>query len=136
MKVSKRNKHSPGIDLSPMLDVIFQLILFFLVSTTFASLPGISVNLPSSSTSQSSDAGGITITVEESGMIWFNDAESSLEILGSQIAAFDTGAVSKDLYPVMISADSNVVNGTIVNIFDVLRQNGFSCVSLQTSIRQ
>lgn len=91
MRVSKRNTVSSGIDLSPMLDVIFQLILFFLVSTTFAMLPGISLNLPQSSTAQSSDAGGITITVEESGSMWLNDTQVDFKGLVSGLNAFDTG---------------------------------------------
>ena len=41
-----------SVDLIPMIDVVFQLILFFLVSTTFAILPAISVNLPSSQTAE------------------------------------------------------------------------------------
>ena len=133
MKVSKRVKNTPGIDLSPMLDVIFQLILFFLVSTTFASLPGINVNLPVSSTAQSSDASGITITIQDNGNLWFNDEKSSMELLDSQLASVDVGDMSKEEYPVMISADDLVTNGQIVQIFDALRRNGYSAVSLRTT---
>ena len=67
MKVSSRNerKSIAGVDLSPMLDVIFQLILFFLVSTTFSVLPAINVNLPESSTSKGVETSSITITAQE-----------------------------------------------------------------------
>ena len=135
MRVSKRNTVSSGIDLSPMLDVIFQLILFFLVSTTFAMLPGISLNLPQSSTAQSSDAGGITITVEESGSMWLNDAQVDFKGLVSGLNAFDTGEKKREEFPVMVSADDKVTNGTIVKVFDALRQCGFSAVSLITSVK-
>ena len=114
MRVSKRNTVSSGIDLSPMLDVIFQLILFFLVSTTFAMLPGISLNLPQSSTAQSSDAGGITITVEESGSMWLNDAQVDFKGLVSGLNAFDTGEKKREEFPVMVSADDKVTNGVPV----------------------
>lgn len=135
MRVSKRNTVSSGIDLSPMLDVIFQLILFFLVSTTFAMLPGISLNLPQSSTAQSSDAGGITITVEESGSMWLNDTQVDFKGLVSGLNAFDTGEKKREEFPVMVSADDKVTNGTIVKVFDALRQCGFSAVSLRTSVK-
>ena len=64
MKVSNRKKRSVNVDLTPMIDVVFQLILFFLVSTTFAILPAININLPESSTAQGADIAGITITVQ------------------------------------------------------------------------
>ena len=51
MKFKQRKlKTKASIDMTPMLDVVFQLIIFFLVSTTFAILPGISVKLPESET--------------------------------------------------------------------------------------
>ena len=65
-------RSSAQVDLVPMIDIVFQLILFFLVSTTFALLPGISVNLPNSSTSEGISSGGITITMKDSGEVWFN----------------------------------------------------------------
>ena len=77
MKVSVRKKTKPVVDLSPMLDVIFQLILFFLVSTTFNLFPAINVNLPKSSTSSEAESSGITISVEENGKLWFNDEKAS-----------------------------------------------------------
>ncbi len=135
MRVSRRSGTSVGIDLSPMLDVIFQLILFFLVSTTFANLPGITVNLPESSTSQGTDVSGITITVEEGGKIWFNEKETTLESLDMLLAETDTGKIEKENYPVTIAADSMVTNGTIVKIFDALRRNEFVSVSLRTTAK-
>lgn len=133
MKVNRKRYHKTvGIDLSPMLDVIFQLILFFLVSTTFATLPGIKLNLPVSTTSQGTDASGITITVDENENIYFNDKNILLENLGENLLLLDTGKIAKENYPVTLSADSKVTSGTIVKIFDELRKVGFSSVSLRT----
>lgn len=133
MKVNRKRSHkSVGIDLSPMLDVIFQLILFFLVSTTFATLPGIKLNLPVSTTSQGTDASGITITVDENENIYFNDKNILLENLAENLLALDTGKIPKENYPVILSTDSKVTSGTIVKIFDELRKVGFSSVSLRT----
>ena len=134
MRASSRRKRNPGgIDLSPMLDVIFQLILFFLVSTTLAVLPGITVSLPESTTAQGTDAGGITLTVEKDGRIWLNGEETSMDSLDAALSSVDVGAREKESYPVTIAADSEVTNGVIVRIFDALRRNGFSAVSLRTA---
>ena len=133
MKVSNRKKRNVGVDLTPMIDVVFQLILFFLVSTTFAILPAINVNLPESTTSQGADIAGITITVQSSGKMWFNDEQVSFKTLGEKLAAFDTEGRKKEEYPVTLEADENVTNGSIVKIFDVLRSEGFVSINLRTS---
>ena len=135
MKVSSRNerKSIAGVDLSPMLDVIFQLILFFLVSTTFSVLPAINVNLPESSTSKGVETSSITITAQEDGTLWFNDEQVSVEQLKKLLEEFDTAEVPRNEFPISISADSNVTNGRIVELFDVIRYGGFSAVSLRTT---
>lgn len=133
MKVSVRKKTKPVVDLSPMLDVIFQLILFFLVSTTFNLLPAINVNLPKSSTSSGAESSGITISVEENGNLWFNDEKVSEKELSNLLSNFDTKEIERKNFPVLISADENVKNGKIVELFDIIRMSGFASVSLRTS---
>lgn len=135
MKVSSRNerKSIAGVDLSPMLDVIFQLILFFLVSTTFSVLPAINVNLPESSTSKGVETSSITITAQEDGTLWFNEEQVSIVQLNERLGEFDTGEIPRNEFPVSISADSSVTNGRIVELFDVIRLGGFSAVSLRTT---
>jgi len=133
MKVQNRKKRGAGVDLTPMIDVVFQLILFFLVSTTFAILPAINVNLPESSTSQGAETAGITIIVQENGKMWFNDEQVSIKTLGERLSIFDTEGRPKEEYPVTLEADSNVTNGSIVKIFDVLRGEGFVSINLRTS---
>lgn len=133
MKVSARKKTNPVVDLSPMLDVIFQLILFFLVSTTFNLLPALNVNLPKSSTSSGAESSGITISVEENGALWFNDEKVSEKELAALLSNFDTKEIERKNFPVLISADENVKNGKIVELFDIIRMSGFAFVSLRTS---
>lgn len=120
------------LDLIPMIDIVFQLILFFLVSTTFALLPGITVQLPESSTAEGGETRGLIITLSVDGGIWFNDKAVTLEELHQELLAFDTESVPRDQYPIQLEADALVTNGTIVQLFDLLRKNGFSAVNLRT----
>jgi biopolymer transport protein ExbD len=119
--------------MTPMIDIVFQLILFFLVSTTFAILPGIKLKLPSSHTSEGTSYQGITITADADGLLFFNEKEVTMETLGGELAAFDTGDVKKDEFPVSLEADSEVTNGTIVGIFDVIRESGYAVINLRTA---
>lgn len=132
MKSKYSGINSSQVDLIPMIDIVFQLILFFLVSTTFALLPGISVNLPNSETAQGEDVALLVITATDDGRLWLNEQETTLSALETALAEFDTGGIPRLEYPVQLQADALVTNGTIVNIFDVLRKNGFSAVNLRT----
>ena len=129
---SRKGKVQSNVDMTPMLDVVFQLILFFLVSTTFAILPGIKLNLPQSRTSESTSMQGITISASENGDLYFNETKVDMDSLGSFLLEFDTGEIKKEEFPVMLEADSEVTNGTIVKIFDVIRENGYSLINLRT----
>ena len=130
---SRRATTKSNVDMTPMLDVVFQLIIFFLVSTTFAILPGIKLNLPQSHTSEDTSTPGITITAESNGVLHFNDKEVSMETLGRELVMFDTGDTKKAEFPVSLEADSDVTNGTVVKIFDVIRESGYSMINLRTT---
>lgn len=133
MKIRRRRGVSVGADLTPMIDVVFQLILFFLVSTTFAVLPAINVNLPESETSQAQSTAGITITATATGKLFFNDEKITIQSMDKKLKNFDTEGKKREEYPVTLEADEKVTNGTIVKIFDVLRKNGFVSVNLRTT---
>lgn len=134
MRLKARRKGvQAGVDMTPMLDVVFQLIIFFLVSTTFAVLPGISLNLPESTTAESTSNLGITITADKKGGLWFNDKKVTYKTLGEELSTFDTKKTKRTEFPITIEADSEVTNGTIVRLFDILRANGYAAVNLRTT---
>ena len=130
---NKREGIRSNVDMTPMIDIVFQLILFFLVSTTFATLPGIKLNLPQSHTAESTSLMGITITAASDGSLYFNDKEVSMAGLGEELLIFDTGTTKKEEFPVSLEADSEVTNGTIVKIFDVIRESGYCVINLRTT---
>lgn len=130
---SKKGRITSNVDMTPMIDIVFQLILFFLVSTTFALLPGIKLTLPASRTAEGVGTQGITITAEKNGVLFFNDKEVSMETLGTQLIQFETGDTAKEEFPVTLEADSEVTNGTIVKIFDVIRESGYCVINLRTA---
>ena len=130
---SRRNRINSNVDMTPMIDIVFQLIVFFLVSTTFAVVPGIKLNLPQSTTAEGTSVQGITIFADKNGVMFFNDTEVSMETLGEQLVTFDTGKTKKEEFPVSLEADEEVTNGTIVRIFDVIRESGYSVINLRTT---
>ncbi len=130
---SKRGSIRSNVDMTPMIDIVFQLILFFLVSTTFAILPGIKLRLPTSHTSEGTSFQGITITADADGLLFFNEKEVSPDDLKKELVLYDTGDMKKEEFPVSLEADSEVTNGTIVKIFDIIRESGYAVINLRTA---
>lgn len=131
MKFKRKLETRAVIDLVPMIDVVFQLILFFLVSTTFAALPGITLDLPQSSTAQGTLTNGITISVDAGGAVYLNSelvGEEGLDVALEKLSV----DLPRDAVPVSLESDAAVPNGIIVRVLDSLRRTGFTGVNLRT----
>ncbi|HNY17614.1 MAG TPA: biopolymer transporter ExbD [Treponemataceae bacterium] len=131
MKFKRKLEARAVVDLVPMIDVVFQLILFFLVSTTFAVLPGISLALPKSTTAESNRTNGITIAVSADGSLYLNQKAVSVDALDQALGQLSTAGPRASV-PVSLEADETVPNGTIVRILDSLRRTGYTGVNLRT----
>lgn len=131
MKFNRRLQPRVGLDMTPMIDVVFQLILFFLVSTTFAVLPGISLDLPSSTTAEGTRTNGITVTASADGSVFVNAEKVPLDGLDAALKELPI-TTPRESVPVSLEADASVPNGTIVRILDALRRTGFTGVNLRT----
>ena len=130
---SRRGSIQSNVDMTPMIDIVFQLILFFLVSTTFAILPGIKLNLPVSKTAEGTSMQGITITASADGSLYFNEKPVTVDELGSELTMYDTGDTKKTEFPISLEADSEVTN---VGLFDVIRASGYSVINLRTTSKK
>lgn len=132
MKFRRRLELQSNLNLVPMVDVVFQLVLFFLVSTTFVLAPGIKLTLPASGTAESVVMQQMVVTIESPESVYLNkDHLGSLGELGERIARMPE-AERKQVDAVIIEADQNVAYGLMVQALDVLRQNGFKNVGLRT----
>ena len=129
MVFKRRLKAIATVELVPMIDVIFQLVVFFMVSSTFIITPGIDIKLPDSSTAEPVVLSRIILTVVSPEEIYVNKESSTLQSLGSflQGMKFD-----KDKKPqVVIQGDKNISYDLMVKVLDVLRENGFTGISLR-----
>ena len=79
---------------------------------------------------------GITITAEANGSLYFNEKEVNMKTLGKELVMYDTGDTKKIEFPVSLEADSDVKNGTIVKLFDVIRESGYAVINLRTTSKK
>lgn len=109
------------INIVPMIDVIFAILTFFIMSTLFLTRQeGLPVNLPQAATSQQSQVPTkITVTVESNGDISLNKQPTTVDALTEQLRAL-VGSTPDAM--VVINADRKVEHGDIVSIMDQVRQ--------------
>ncbi|HKM26702.1 MAG TPA: biopolymer transporter ExbD, partial [Thiopseudomonas sp.] len=71
-RYSQQAEEEPGIDLTPMLDVVFIMLIFFIVTSSFIKESGIEVNRPQADTASSQEKGNILIAVTADGQVWLD----------------------------------------------------------------
>lgn len=131
MQFKRKLNTRSGIDMIPMIDVIFQLILFFLVSTTFAILPGITLQLPESSTAEPTAMTRLAVVVVSRDEVYLNNDRVSLAGLESRLALISE-AERAEIKSVTLEADQSVPYGLTIEILDILRMAGFRGINLHT----
>lgn len=113
-----------GLTLAPMIDVVFLLLIFFMVSTTFVARPGLKLDLPQSDSTTETPAERWVISIERNGQLYLNDDETDLDSLQSRVNA--------ELKPVVIHADEAVSHGIVVTVLDTVKSAGVESVDLST----
>ncbi len=131
MKFRRRLTTRTNVELVPLIDVVFQLVVFFMVSTTFILTPGISLVLPSSSSSEPVAMTKMVVSIVSSDELYLNKDRYSLEGLSKKLTEL-TEEEKNTIKTVIIEGDSAVSYSLMVEVLDVLRLNGFKGVNLKT----
>lgn len=122
MNFSARRREEPLVDVTPLIDIIFQLVIFFMVSTTFVTEQGIEVDLPrSSSQTILRERNDVQVKVTADGAIYVEDEAVSWDELSTTLretAARGQGGM------VIIKADQSVDYGRAVAVLDLARSLG------------
>ncbi len=109
-----------SINIVPMIDVIFAILAFLIISTLFLTRSqGLPVNLPQATTAQTQDGEQINVTMQGDGSIALNREPITLDKIESRVQQLvETGGETL----VIINADSQVSHGKVVQVMDLLRQ--------------
>ncbi|OGB65480.1 MAG: hypothetical protein A2Y94_03600 [Caldithrix sp. RBG_13_44_9] len=116
-----QKKNRSVLNVTPLIDVVFNLVLFFAVSSTFLEQPGIKLALPEAQKTdlQKIDKAVVFVTADQ--QILLRDKEVSFENLGSLLKDEMEQSLDKAL---IVNADKEVPHGLVVKIMDLARQNG------------
>ncbi|MFT5729035.1 MAG: biopolymer transport protein ExbD [Desulforhopalus sp.] len=114
------------INVIPLVDVMLVLLTIVLTTTTFIAVGAIPVELPRAENSSSEILKTITIEIDETGSIYFNQLPSSIVQLKESLTQLERSQA------ILIRADRDIALQIFVNVMDIIKGLGFKKVSLQT----
>jgi biopolymer transport protein ExbD len=118
-----------GIDITPMLDVVFIMLIFFIVTASFVKESGIEVNRPDASTSTAKPRASILVAINDLGEIWINKRQIDV---GQVRANIERLHAENPQGTVVVQADEEAKTKTLVAVMDAAREAGVNNVSLAT----
>jgi len=126
-----RNDDEAEINLTPMLDVVFIMLIFFIVTASFVKEAGIEVNRPDAATAEHKERGNILVAITANDQIWIDRRQVDVRAVRANIerlhAENPQGAV-------VIQADKNSKNGLLVQVMDAARLAGVFSVSIAAQV--
>ena len=123
----KRVPEDSNIDITPMLDIVFIMLIFFIVTTTFIKETGVEVNRPNASTAVTDKKGNILIAITENNEIWID--KRMIDIRAGR-ANVERMKAENPEGSVIIQADENSKTGLLVETMDQVRLAGVQNVSI------
>lgn len=118
-ELERRRKADTSLNIAPLVDIIFLLLIFFVLSSHFVSHKGFKVKLPKAVSAQTQKNEQVTVFVDKEGGIYLNDLEIKIDQLKSLIRSELNKTNSKT---VVIKADEDVPLGLAVKVMDVAKE--------------
>jgi biopolymer transport protein ExbD len=116
-----------GIDLAPMLDFVLNLLIFFIITTSFIKEAGVAVNKPDAVTAEYKRNGNILIAIRPNGDIWLDRRKVELREVRPLIERMHT---ERPEDTVVIIADKDSQTGVLTQLMDQVRAAGVETVSI------
>ena len=132
MRFPRQTTEEVSINLTPLIDVVFLLLIFFMVSTTFSRETRLQIDLPQASDAAQARYEGIEVTIDAQGHFSVNDqllVNSQPKTLHAALLKFSEGEFNQ---PLRISADGVTPHQSVVTAMDVAGALGFKQLSITT----
>ncbi len=133
MKLLDKTPKKLLINITPLVDVLFILIIFFVVTSTFIEQPGVKLELPKATTATPEKVEKAVLVITRDKHLYFRSQPITLEDLGKVLQK--TMAQSVD-HSLIINADEHVEHGFVIQVMDIARKNGVQKVVIATKANE
>ena len=128
-RLKRRTEIKKGqLDMAPLIDVIFQLLIFFMVTSNFVVQPGIKVSLPKAISSEVIRTDNVIIALTGQDLLFYNDEPITIQDLMPKIRQ-----AAQENQSVLLKADTRASLGRVVEIWDLCREYGVPQISIATN---
>ena len=129
MEFRKKKHRQIKLDVTPLIDVVFLLLIFFMISTTFITNPGINVRLPLAASKAKLENKPIEIVITQDNRIFL---DGKLINLADLRPVFEKKAATGMEKVLLLKADGRVEHRVVVNVLDIAKQAGIRKLSIAT----
>lgn len=129
MRFKKRVNVDTGlcqIDIAPLIDCVFLLLIFFMLTSSFVVMPGINVKLPKTVTSEELEVHTLAIVISSEDIVYVENKPFTIEELNDYLK-------NKKYESIFIKADKDSSLGTVVGIWDVCKRVGIEKIGIATT---
>jgi len=121
MQLQNRPRRKAFINITSLIDVIFMLLLFFMITSTFLEQPGIKLELPTAKTSANSEPREVVLTIDKKGELFLNRQPLALTELEAEIRKILPQMKDSAL---VLKADQEISHGLVVRVMDMAKRGG------------
>lgn len=121
------------INLTPMLDVVFIMLIFFIVTASFVKESGIDVSRPDAATAEVKERGNILVAITRDGQVWIDKRPVDIRAVRANIERLHA---ENPQGSVVIQADRDSKNGLLVQVMDAARSAGVYEISIAAEVEQ
>lgn len=136
MQILEKKKKKVTINVTSLIDVLFLLLIFFMVSSTFKEQPGMKLELPEAQSAEIAEVKEMILQIQkgDGGTTKFtlNSETLSLEQLSEKLKALLPQATDSSL---TLKADKGVTHGIVVEVMDIAKQSGIKKLVIATKIK-
>ena len=123
------DEQAADIDMTPMLDIVFIMLIFFIVTTSFVKESGIDVNRPTAQTATRKEQGNIIVAIKENGDVWIDKRLVDIRAVRANVSRLHA---EQPLGSVVIAADKETRVKVLTQVMDQVRLAGIMNASIAT----
>ncbi|HXH11072.1 MAG TPA: biopolymer transporter ExbD [Alphaproteobacteria bacterium] len=129
MEFRRIRRSRPGLDLTPLVDTVLNLLIFFMLSSSFAFQPGIRVRLPEAASKEEEPQRDLVLVLTRDQRLYLNDDPIQLTELGTRLHEH---LRARNDAVVIIKADRDVIHGRVVEVMDIAKEAGVTRLAIAT----
>ncbi|MDZ7791273.1 MAG: biopolymer transporter ExbD [Xanthomonadales bacterium] len=120
-------KDDPEINITPMLDIVFIMLIFFIVTTSFIRETGVEVERPTALTAEPRPQGNVLIAIRDNDEVWMNKQQVEIHEVRPEV---ERARAENPESAVVLVADRGARTGTLVEVMDQVQAAGISRISI------